>query len=42
MVVTRSGLVEMRIGIAAFRENADIKEAKRIIMEQFVSWRIRI
>lgn len=31
MVVTRSGLVEKRICIAAFRENADIKEAKRTI-----------
>lgn len=42
MVVTRSGLVEKRICIAAFRENTDIKEAKRMISEQFVPWRIRI
>lgn len=41
-VLSYLDLVEMRIGIAEFRENADIKEAKRIIREQFVPWRIRI
>lgn len=41
-VVSYLDLDEKRICIAAFRENADIKEAKRIIKEQFVPWRIRI
>lgn len=31
-------LAEQRIRIVAFRGNADIKEAKRIIKEQFVPW----
>lgn len=41
-VVSYLDLDEKRICIAAFRENADIKEAKRIIKEQFIPWRKRV
>ena len=38
-VISYIDLDEQKICIVAFRKNADIKEAKRIIKEQFVPWR---